>query len=204
MRRNLREALSLLREAGWETRQGELVNAETGEAFAVEFLLQSPSMERVVLPYTQKLKRIGMDVSVRVVDSSQYRERTNNFDFDVIVDSFPQSNSPGNEQRDFWGSRAAETPGSRNTVGIQNPAVDDLIDQIIFAKDRDELVALTRALDRVLLWNHYVVPQWFSPARRIAYWDKFDHPERLPHRAIGFTDVWWYDADGAQSAQASE
>jgi len=204
MRRNLREALSLLREAGWQTKQGQLVNTETGEPFTVEFLLQSPSMERVVLPYTQKLKRIGMDVSVRVVDSSQYQERTNNFEFDIIVDNFAQSNSPGNEQRDFWGSRAAETPGSRNTIGIKNPAVDELIDKIIFAKDRDELVAVTRALDRVLLWNHYVVPQWFSPARRIAYWDKFAHPERLPHRAIGFNQVWWSDADGSQSASVDQ
>ncbi len=204
MRDNLRKALSLLREAGWETKRGQLTNAETGEPFTVEFLLRSPAMERVVLPYTQKLKRIGMDVSVRVVDSSQYQERTNNFNFDIIVDSFPQSESPGNEQRDFWGSRAAETPGSRNTVGIKNPAVDALIDKIIFAKDRDELVAATRALDRVLLWNHYVVPQWFSPVRRIAYWNKFDHPAPLPARAIGFNQVWWYDADGAQSAQAAE
>lgn len=204
MRDNLREALSLLGEAGWEARQGRLVNAETGEPFAVEFLLQSPAMERVVLPYMQTLERIGMEVSVRVVDSSQYQERTNNFDFDIIVDSFPQSESPGNEQRDFWGSRAAGTPGSRNTVGIQNPAVDELIDKIIFAKDRDELVAATRALDRVLLWNHYVVPQWFSPAVRIAYWDKFAHPEPPPDRAIGFTQVWWYDADGAQSARAAQ
>lgn len=204
MRSNLREALSLLREAGWDAKKGELVNADTGEPFEVEFLLQSPAMERVVLPYTQKLKRIGMDVSVRVVDSSQYQERTNNFDFDIIVDSFPQSNSPGNEQRDFWGSRAAETPGSRNTIGIKNPAVDALIDRIIFAKDRAKLVAATRALDRVLLWNHYVVPQWFSPAVRIAFWNKFDHPEALPDRAIGFNQVWWYDADGAQSAQAAQ
>ncbi len=202
MRDNLRQALSLLSEAGWETRQGALVNANTGEPFRVEFLLQSPTMERVVLPYTQRLERIGMDVSVRVVDSSQYRERTNNFDFDIIVDSFAQSESPGNEQRDFWGSRAAQTPGSRNTIGIQNPAVDALIDQIVFAKDRAELVAATRALDRVLLWNHYVVPQWYSPATRIAYWDKFEHPEPLPGRAVGFTQVWWYDAE--KSAQVSQ
>jgi len=204
MRNNLRKALSLLREAGWETRQGQLVNTETGEPFTVEFLLQSPAMERVVLPYTQKLKRIGMDVSVRVVDSSQYQERTKSFDFDIIVDQFAQSESPGNEQRDFWGSRAAETPGSRNTIGIQNPAVDELIDKIIFAKDRDELVTMTRALDRVLLWNHYVVPQWFSPAARVAYWDKFAHPERLPDRAVGFTQVWWHDPDGAQRAGATQ
>lgn len=200
MRGNLREALSLLREAGWDSKGGELVNARTGERFEVEFLLRSPAMERVVLPYSQTLERLGIDVSVRVVDSSQYQERENTFDFDVIVDSFRQSNSPGNEQRDFWGSQAAKTPGSRNTIGIQNPAVDDLIDQIVFAKDRDELVAAARALDRVLLRNHYVVPQWYSPAQRIAYWDKYDHPQPLPSRAVGLTEVWWYDPDGGNAS----
>jgi len=200
MRANLREALSLLREAGWDSKGGELVNARTGERFEVEFLLRSPAMERVVLPYSQTLERLGIDVSVRVVDSSQYQERENTFDFDVIVDSFRQSNSPGNEQRDFWGSQAAKTPGSRNTIGIQNPAVDDLIDQIVFAKDRDELVAAARALDRVLLRNHYVVPQWYSPAQRIAYWDKYDHPQPLPSRAVGLTEVWWYDPDGGNAS----
>jgi len=204
MRANLRKALDLLREAGWHTKQGRLVNAETGERFTTEFLLQSPAMERVVLPYTQQLKRIGIDVSVRVVDSSQYQERTNTFDFDIIVDSFPQSESPGNEQRDFWGSKAAETQGSRNTIGVRNPAVDKLIDMIIFAKDRDNLVAVTRALDRVLLWNHYVVPQWFSPAQRIAYWNKFGQPDPMPSRAVGFTEVWWYDAQAAQTVSSAE
>ncbi len=199
MRANLRKALDLLREAGWDTRQGRLVNAQTGERFTAEFLLQSPAMERVVLPYTQQLKRIGIDTSVRVVDSSQYQERTNTFEFDVIVDNFGQSESPGNEQRDFWGSRAADVQGSRNTIGIRNPAVDKLIDMIIFASDRAELVAATRALDRVLLWNNYVVPQWFSPGVRIAHWTKFVHPDPPPARAIGFTEVWWYDPDAAQS-----
>ncbi len=199
MRDNLRKALSLLSEAGWDSKGGQLVNAETGERFEVEFLLRSPAMERVVLPYSQTLKRLGIDVSVRVVDSSQYQERENTFDFDVIVDSFRQSNSPGNEQRDFWGSKAAETPGSRNTIGIKNPAIDDLIDQIVFAKGRDELVAAARALDRVLLWNHYVVPQWYSPAQRIAYWDKYDHPQPLPSRAVGLTQVWWYAPDGGNA-----
>ena len=204
MRANLRKALDLLREAGWDTEQGRLVNAKSGERFTAEFLLRSPAMERVVLPYTQKLKRIGIDVSVRVVDSAQYQERRNTFDFDIIVDNFAQSDSPGNEQRDFWGSKAADTQGSRNTIGIKNPAVDKLIDMIIFAKDRKELVAVTRALDRVLLWNHYVVPQWFSPAQRIAYWNKFDHPEPLPSRAIGFTEVWWYDAQAAQTLSSAQ
>lgn len=204
MRDNLRTALKLLSDAGWETSQGQLVNARTGERFTVEFLLQSPAMERVVLPFAKKLRQIGMDVSVRVVDTAQYQERTNTFDFDIIVDSFPQSNSPGNEQRDFWGTQAARIEGSRNTIGIKNPAVDKLIDRIIFAKDRAELVAVTRALDRVLLWNHYVVPQWFSPAVRIAYWDKLAHPKPLPSRAIGLTEVWWHKAADGKSASKAQ
>lgn len=203
-RNNLREALSLLSEAGWETEGGQLRNTETGEPFEVEFLLQSPTMERVVLPYKQNLERLGMDVSVRTVDTSQYQQRTETFEFDIIVETFPQSNSPGNEQRDFWGSEAADLDGSRNAIGIKNPAVDALIDKIIFAEDRDRLVAYTRALDRVLLWNHYVVPQWFLPAIRIAYWNKFDHPERLPNRTVGFPDVWWQAGDEPQRASTTQ
>ena len=204
LRGNLREALRLFREAGWKTEQGRLINAETGEQFSVEFLLDSPSFERVVLPYKQTLERIGMDVSVRTVDTAQYQQRVNTFDFDVIVHSFGQSNSPGNEQRFFWGSKAADREGSANVIGIKNPAVDELIDQIIFAKDRDELVAMTRALDRVLLWNHYVVPQWFLAAQRIAYWKQFEHPERLPERSVGFPAIWWHAPEGGKRASTAQ
>lgn len=202
-RRNLRRATQLLQEAGWEIRDGRLTNKKTGAPMSVEFLLVSPAFERIVLPYIQNLKRLGIESSLRLVDSSQYQSRTDNFDFDIIIATFPQSESPGNEQRDFWGTEAADKNGSRNLIGIKNPAVDKLIDMIIFAKSREELVAVTHALDRVLLWNHYIVPQWFSPNARIAYWNKFSHPETLPSQTVAFTQVWWLDEEKAKKLQAA-
>jgi microcin C transport system substrate-binding protein len=202
-RRNLRKATQLLQDAGWEIRDGRLTNKETGEPMKVEFLLQQPAFERIVLPYIQNLKRLGIEASVRLVDSSQYQARTDNFDFDIIVGTFAQSESPGNEQRDFWGTEAADKDGSRNLIGIKNPAIDKLIDMIIFAKSREELVATTHALDRVLLWSHYIVPQWFSPNARIAYWNKFSHPETLPSQTVAFTQVWWLDEEKAKKLQAA-
>src|SRR5450755_2939469 len=159
-RNNLREALSAFREAGYEIKNTKLVNAKTGEPFSVEFLAEDPSTERFVLFYKPSLQRMGITVNVRVVDSAQYENRLRQWDFDVIVASWGESLSPGNEQRGFWSSQAADMPGSRNLIGIKNPAVDALIDRVIFAKNRDDLVAATKALDRVLLWNFYVVPQW--------------------------------------------
>ncbi|WP_088346369.1 MULTISPECIES: extracellular solute-binding protein [Rhodomicrobium] len=192
-RKNWREAVKLLQEAGWFIKDGVLVNAKTGEKMSVEFLVVQPEFERIVNFYRDGLKKLGVDVSVRMIDAAQYQKRTDEFDFDIIVDNFGQSESPGNEQRDFWGSAAADRPGSQNTIGIKNPAVDKLIDRIIFAKDRAELVAATRALDRVLLWNFYIVPQYYSPYQRIAYWNKYSHPDVLPSRTVGFPTVWWYD-----------
>jgi microcin C transport system substrate-binding protein len=192
-RRNWREAAKLLNEAGWEVKDGALVDTKTGEAMTAEFLIVQPESVRIAEPYKQALERLGVKVSIRVVDAAQYQARTDEFDFDIITDSFGQSESPGNEQRDFWGSAAADRPGSLNSIGIKNPAVDKLIDRIIYATDREDLVAASRALDRVLLWNHYVVPQFYSPNERIAYWNKYSHPETLPSRAIGFPTVWWYD-----------
>ena len=191
-RRNWREAAKLLNEAGWEVKNGALVNAK-GEQMTADFLLVQPDFVRIVAPFQQALERLGVKVSVRVIDAAQYQSRTDEFDFDIITDSFPQSESPGNEQRDFWGSDAAGRSGSRNSIGIKNPAVDKLIDRIIFATDRDDLIAACRALDRVLLWNHYVIPQFFSTNQRIAYWNKYSAPETLPSRTIGFPMVWWYD-----------
>ena len=145
-----------------------LRNAE-GEQLTAEFLLCSPTSSASCCPTCSDLEKLGVKASVRIVDTAQYQRRDDTFDFDIIVDHFAQSLSPGNEQRDYWGSEAAGQDGSRNVIGIKNPAVDKLIDKIIFAKDRAELVAATRALDRVLLWNHYVVPQWHYPFERIAY-----------------------------------
>ena len=192
-RRNWREAAKLLNEAGWEIKNGALVNSKTGEPMTADFMLVQPESLRIVEPYIQALERLGIKVSVRVIDAAQYQARTDEFDFDIITDRFGQSESPGNEQRNYWGLDAADRPGSQNSIGIKNPAIDKLIERIIYATDRDDLVAASRALDRVLLWNHYVVPQFYSPNERIAYWNKYSHPETLPSRAIGFSSVWWYD-----------
>src|SRR6185436_7391218 len=198
VRTNLREAVRLLKEAGYEVRNQQLVNAKTGEAFAVEFLIESPDAERFVGPYKPLLERLGIAVSIRNVDDAQYENRLRQWDFDIIVGSWGQSLSPGNEQRGFWGTQAADQPGSRNLVGIKNPAIDNLIERVIFSKDRAELVAATQALDRVLLWNFYVVPQWTYPYARTARWDRFARPETMPkYGRSAFPTVWWWDAERA-------
>ncbi len=220
LRDHLREAADLLAQAGWTVRTEEVADPDCGfwcgilnsvglgapktartlrnkegQPFEVEFLLVQPDFERIVQPYIQNLERLGIRARIRIVDSPQYQRRTDDFDFDIVTSTFPQSESPGNEQRDFWGSDAAKQQGSRNLIGIQNPAIDKIVDTLIFAKDRPELVAATRALDRVLLWNHYLVPQWHSPASRIAYWDRYAHPETLPKQTVGFLQVWWQRPD---------
>ncbi len=191
-RANLRKAFQLLTAAGWK-RQGQWLVNDKGEPFKVEFLLVSPAFERIVLPYAKTLNRLGIQTTVRTIDSAQYQRRVKNFDFDIIVGSWGQSLSPGNEQRNYWGSEAASRPGSRNWAGIRNEAVDWLIERIIYAKSREELVAATRALDRVLLWNHYVVPMWHITYERTARWDRFGKPVRIPEHAVGFPDIWWWD-----------
>ena len=198
VRDNLRQALALFREAGYEIKDTKLVEAKTGAQFTVEFLVDDPQTQRFVLFYKPSLERLGMTVSVRVVDSAQYENRLRQWDFDIIVASWGQSLSPGNEQRDFWSSAAADRPGSRNLVGIKNAAVDQLIERVIFTKDRDDLVAATKALDRVLLWNFYVVPQWTYGKQRTARWDRFARPQNMPkYGAAAFPTVWWWDAEKA-------
>jgi len=196
-RNNLREASKLLKEAGWDVKDGKRVSVKTGERLNANFLLVSPQFERIVQPFARNLERLGIEVSLRVIDSAQYSRRLDSFDFDIVVGNFGQSESPGNEQRNFWGSEAADRQGSRNIIGIKNPAIDKLIDKIIFAKDRAELVAATRAMDRVLLWNHYLVPQWYAPFSRIAFWDRFGHPDKFPPLTVGFPMVWWWDEQAA-------
>ncbi len=193
----MREATRLLREAGYEVRDRKLVDARTGEPFKVEFLLANPAFERVVLFYKTALERLGIEIGLRVVDSSQYQNRVRARDFDLIITGWAQSLSPGNEQRDFFGAESADREGSRNYAGIKNPAVDALIERVIFAKDRDELVAAAKALDRVLLWNHYVVPTWNYGFTRTARWDRFGKPEKLPAYSFGFPDIWWFDRERA-------
>lgn len=192
LRANLLKALDMLREAGWVVRDGVLVNAGTGRPMRFEILLRNPSFERIVLPFIGNLKRLGIDARVRTVDSSQYENRRRDFDYDVIVHIWPQSLSPGNEQRDYWASASADVQGSYNQAGVRDPVVDQLIEGIITAKDRDTLVAYTRALDRVLLWGHYVIPQWHITGDRLAFWNKFGRPEVTPVRGYQI-DAWWID-----------
>ncbi len=176
----------------------QLTNSKTGEPFTVELLSNVPLFERVFLFYKPSLERIGIDVTVRTVDEAQYENRLRTWDFDVIIYAWGKTLLPGNEQRDYWGSEAADQPGSDNVIGIKNPAVDAMIDHIIFAKNRADLVAAARALDRVLLWNHYVVPQWSYNKLRTARWDRFGHPDPMPKYGVSaFPTVWWWDADKA-------
>ncbi|GGC02672.1 ABC transporter substrate-binding protein [Marinobacterium zhoushanense] len=189
VRSQLRKALRLLREAGWELDNGVLKNS-TGETFDFEILLVQKEFERVVAPFIRNLERMGISARIRIVDVSQYINRIRQFDFDMVVSSFGQSNSPGNEQREYWHSSTADQPGSRNLIGIKNPAVDYLIEQIIQAPDREQLVLRCRALDRVLQWSHYVIPQFHISAYRVAYWNKFAMPEQRPRYSLGF-DTWW-------------
>lgn len=197
VRNNLREATRLLKEAGFEIRDRKLVDP-AGKPVSVEFLTAEQGDERSLLFYKPYLERLGITVNIRTVDSVQYENRLRSFDFDITTAVWGQSLSPGNEQRDFFGSDAADRPGSRNLPGIKNPAVDALIDRIIFAKDRAELVASCKALDRVLLWNCYLVPQFAGGFSRVARWDRFSRPDPLPKYGIsGFPSLWWWDAEKA-------
>jgi microcin C transport system substrate-binding protein len=193
IRNNLLTALSLLKEAGWIVKDLHLVNARTGEPMQFEILLADPSFERITLPFTKNLERLGIVARVRTVDTAQYQSRLDNFDFDMTVGVWPESLSPGNEQVDNWTSVRANAPGSRNLAGIRDPVVDQLVALVIAAPDRPSLISRSHALDRVLLWGQYVIPHWHLQDFRIAYWDKFDRPRISPPYALGF-DTWWVDA----------
>jgi len=201
VRNNLREAVRLFKEAGYEVRDQQLVHAKTGEPYQVEFLADDPSFERVFLFLKPSLDRLGIGVTVRTVDDAQYENRLREWDFDVITTAWSETLSPGNEQRGYWGSQAAKEPGSYNLIGIRNPAVDAMIEHIVYAKNRDDLVAASRALDRILLWHHFVVPQWAYGKVRSARWDRFGHPDPMPKYGMAaFPNVWWWDADKASKA----
>ncbi len=189
----LRQAKKLLHKAGWRIKKGKLM--KDGKPMQIEMLLVSPAFERVVAPYAQTLKKLGIEMRWRVVDSSQYQNRLIAYDFDMIIYSFRESLSPGNEQRDYWSSAAADRPGGRNLIGIKNKAVDGIIDEIIFVKDRKTLIHSVHALDRILLWNYYVIPQWYAPYHRLAYWKGLRHPKNLPRYSIGFPHIWWYEKE---------
>jgi microcin C transport system substrate-binding protein len=201
-RQNLRTAFALLKDAGWEVRNFKLVQVATGEPMQFEILLVSPAFERIVLPFVRNLKRLGIEPRVRLVDQSQYINRLRDFDFDVIVGGWGESESPGNEQRNFWSSAAATSPSARNYAGIQDPVVDELIELVIQAPSRESLVARTRALDRVLLHGHYVIPQWHLRFQRILYWNKFSRPETTSKDGTSVA-YWWYDAEKAVRLKAA-
>jgi microcin C transport system substrate-binding protein len=191
VRGNLREADRLLKEAGWTIGGGRRVDAG-GRPLSFEILLVSPLFERIALPFAKNLERLGIEARVRVVDSAQYQRRLNTFDFDMVVGVWGQSLSPGNEQRNYWGSAAAAEEGSRNWAGVRDPVVDELIETLVAAADREELVTAARALDRVLLWGHYLIPHWHLDYDRLAYWDKFGRPEMTPLQGYQFY-AWWVD-----------
>ncbi len=190
IRKNLRTASKLLKEAGWIIKDKKLHHAKTHTPFEFEFLIYQKDFERVVQPFIKNLERLGIHASIRVVDTSQYINRLRDFDFDVVVYGFGQSNSPGNEQREYWHSSRAAQPGSRNLIGIADPVIDSLVDMVIQAPDRNSLVHRTRALDRVLLHGHYVIPNWHNPADRIAYHRRLARPANTPDSGVN-VDHWW-------------
>jgi microcin C transport system substrate-binding protein len=203
IRDGLRRAIKLLTEAGWTFKGEKLVDAKTGQPFEFEILLNEPIYERIVLPFARNLARMGITARVRTVDTAQYQRRMDTFDYDMTVVLLPQSLSPGNEQRDFFGSRAAHEHGSQNVIGIKSPVIDELIEELINAPDRASLVAHTRALDRVLQYGYYVTPQFHLGAFWVAYWDKFRRPEISPKYAVGF-DTWWVDPGAEKSVEAKK
>ena len=193
-RKNRRAALRLFKEAGWILKDGKLVSADTGEQFQMELMTAYPESQRLALPYVENLKKSGIDASIRLVDTSQWRVRIHDSDFDLWVGGLNFFPPPGTELRSFFGSESADVRGG-NSGGIKNPVVDALIEQIVEAKDLETLQNTTRALDRVLLWNHYAVPSYFNDESWIAYWNRFGHPERRPIYSIGFPGAWWIDEE---------
>ena len=201
-RPHLRRVVQLFGEAGWKIQNGTMTNEKTGEPFTIEILGNNATDEVIANPYINMLKKVGISATLRIIDPSQYVNRVNNFDFDMLTNTLAQSDSPGNEQRDFWSSKAADSPGSRNLMGIKNPVVDALIDRVIFATDREDLVAATNALDRVLLWNFYVVPQYHRSVVWLAYWNKFGVPEKQPDYIGPDIESWWIDPAKEAALQA--
>jgi microcin C transport system substrate-binding protein len=203
IRPNLKEADRLLKEAGWEIVGKDRVHTATGQKLEFEIMLVQPAFERITLPFKKHLSRLGITANVRTVDTAQYIKRMETYDFDMVVVSWGQSLSPGGEQWEYWGSEAADTLGGRNYLGIKNPVVDDLIKLIISAPDRTSLEHRTRALDRVLQWGHYIIPQWYADYDRVLYWNKYSRPEvTLPYGFL--TARWWYDEAKARALNPVE
>ncbi|MBM3597024.1 MAG: ABC transporter substrate-binding protein [Alphaproteobacteria bacterium] len=202
IREGLRKALALLKEAGWTVnKDGKLVNAQ-GKQMEFEILYQQPGLERMAQPFAKNLERLGVVCRLRLIDAAQYQNRMDSYDFDVVFGGIPMSLSPGTEQRLYWTSAEADKIGGDNIGGIKDPVIDELVELVVAAPDRETLVTRTRALDRVLLWGHYGIPQYGAPTYRIVYWDKFGKPATPPKYALGFTDTWWVDkAKAEQLAQ---
>ncbi|HET8789838.1 MAG TPA: extracellular solute-binding protein [Modicisalibacter sp.] len=198
LRPRLRKALELLREAGYEVRDGQLIDSQTGEPFTFEVLLYDTQFERIVQPLLHTLERLGIQGHIRTVDINQYLHRLRTFDYDMIVASFPQSNNPGNEQREYWTSAYADQPRSRNLIGLTNPVIDGLVEELIRADSREALNTAAQALDRVLRWGFYVIPQFHLGAIRIAMWDKFGYPQPFPKFGLDL-DAWWVDPQRAEA-----
>lgn len=201
-RENLHKAADLLKQAGWTlNKEGKLVNAQ-GKPFVFEILDNKDIFERWTQPFIRNLERLGIQARLRVVDSAQYQNRLDNFDFDMIIYVFAQSLSPGNEQYEFWSSAKADAKGSRNLIGVRDPAVDDIVDKLIHSKSREDLVTACHALDRLLLWQYYVIPHWHFGAYRIAAWDIFGRPKTNPPYGLDVISDWWIDPAKAEKINA--
>jgi len=200
-RENLLAALKLLKEAGWEVKSRKLADG-SGRPFSFEILLDQPAFERVALPYVQWLAHLGVEARVRTVDPAQYQRLLDNFDYEMTVALFPESDSPGNEQVGYWNSAAARQPGSDNLIGVAEPVVDALVAQLIAAPDRAHLVSIAHALDRVLLWSWYVVPHWYLQSVRAAFWDRFGRPDKPVRTGLAF-DSWWIEPRLAAATDAA-
>ncbi|WP_288904705.1 extracellular solute-binding protein [uncultured Sneathiella sp.] len=204
IRRQMGTAIDLFKSAGWTIQDKKLVN-ETGQQMQVAFLLYEQSFTRIINPYVANLQRVGIDASVRVIDSASWQNRVREFDFDIVVRRFPQPQVPGVEQRDWWGSASADVTGGLNIAGVKNPAVDAIIEKIIEAQSHEELITATRALDRVLMWNYYFIPQWYKSSHFIAYWDKFGRPaSKKPGFDRAVLQSWWYDQAKAEELAARQ
>ena len=189
IREQQRRAYQLLQQAGWRIDNDRMLDA-SGKPVEIEFLLVQTEFERVLLPFKRNLQDLGISLNIRRVDVSQYTNRVRDRDYDMLVGGFGQSSSPGNEQRGYWHSSSADSPGSRNLMGLKDPAIDSLVEQLINADSRQSLVSHARALDRALLWGHYVIPNWHIPVWRVAHWDRLQRPERTPLYDIGL-HTWW-------------
>ena len=201
LRANLRRATGLLKAAGYTVRN-EVLTGPDGKPFEIEFLLFEASFKRIVGPYIGNLKRLGIQADIRIVDTANFKRRQDKFDFDIVIRRIAQPLTPGIEQRNYFGSEFADVEGSFNIGGVKDPAVDALIERVVAAGSRAELVTAVRALDRVLMWNRYVITQWYKGAHNVAYWHKFSRPKVSPKYDLGVLDTWWYDAEKARMVDA--